>query len=205
MKSHKLRRLAQLLTLFITVFAVGCANNETTDANLARTAGQTQALSARDNQAYLAALAQLAGGKPEKAQDDLRRLAKARPDYLGVWINLATAFYKNDRLDEAMDALSRAEELSPEAAEIYNLSGLIAVDRGDYKAAEQHYLTALTLDNEYSDAHYNIALLYDVFYQDLAKAVSHYNRYLALTGSEDATTVSWVKQLTLSLEREAGR
>jgi len=78
---------------------------------------------------------------------------------------------------------------------------LIAVSRGKYKEAETHYLTAIKLDNKNASAHYNLALLYDVFYQDIRSAIPHYEQYLALINQEDEDTLNWVEELKLNLQK----
>ena len=87
--------------------------------------------------------------------------------------------------------------------ETLNLSGLLNVEKADYQAAEKDYLAAIALKKDYPAAHYNLANLYDVFYQDINKAIAHYEQYLALTDNADKNTISWVNELKAKLKRNA--
>src|SRR5690606_37852398 len=82
----------------------------------------------------------------------------------------------------------------------HNLAGLLAVEKGEFKKAEQHYLQALAVDASYANALFNMALLQDVYLRDLSSAVDYYNRYLQYA-PEDEATKSWADSLAQSLSR----
>jgi len=60
---------------------------------------------------------------------------------------------------------------------------------GDRAKALQHYQTALRLNPNYADAHYNIALLYQCVNQPL-KAVRHWKSYLRLDPGSAWTAIA---------------
>lgn len=151
---------------------------------------------------YLQAIQLIDKQDYESAEKILAKLSRRNTAVAGVWANLAIAHYLQNDADSAETAAKRAYELNDNDAEILNLLGLLAVKRGDFKSAEAHYKKAIELESEFANAHYNLALLFDIYYQDIALAYQHYNRYLSLTGGQDKETADWVEQLKYSLERE---
>ena len=63
------------------------------------------------------------------------------------------------------------------------------------KEAEKHYKEAIKNKNDYAIAHYNIALLYDVYLQDIKSAIPHYERYMKLINNKDKSTADWLEQI----------
>lgn len=202
-KLRFLTRLCCLLALALTL--VACATQEETVSEGAPASNSPGELSQVEKRSYRAALEQLGKGQSTEAEKNLITLSEAHPNRPGLWINLAAAYYKNGKLSDATDALTIAQRIDSGIAEIYNLLGLIAVDQAEYAIAETHYLAALARNNDYSNAHYNLALLYDIFYQKLDEAIMHYERYLVLTESEDSRTAEWVNQLKYALEQDASQ
>lgn len=151
---------------------------------------------------YLQAIQLIDKQDYESAEKMLVKLSRRNASVAGVWANLAIAHYLQNDTANAESTVKRAYQLNDNDAEILNLMGLLAVKRGDFKSAEAHYKKAIELKNEFANAHYNLALLFDIYYQDIASAYEYYNRYLSLTGGQDQETADWVEQLKYSLERE---
>jgi Tfp pilus assembly protein PilF len=152
---------------------------------------------------YQEALNNIKVGELDKASTELNRLMQAHPMHLGVNINLATAYYKNKRIEDASRVLAGTKKINAEIPEVYNLSGLIDVEKGEYNSAEKNYLAAISHKKDYAVAHYNLALMYDIFYQDFTKAIPQYEAYLALIGNEDKNTLNWVAELKLKQKRRS--
>lgn len=183
-----------------TLIMVGCTSSPSKQGEPVTSPVHTQ-FTPSEKKAYELALTHIKTGELEKAERSLVKLGQAHAGDLAVWINLTAVYYYNNKLDQASTTLSQARKINPDIADIHNLAGLIAVERGEYKEAEKSYLAALMLDKSHSKAHYNLALIYDIFYQDLAKAIIHYEHYLKLNPQEDKDTLSWVEELKLSLKR----
>ena len=64
-----------------------------------------------------------------------------------------------------------------------------------YKQQKKHYKEAIENKNDYAIAHYNLALLYDIYFQDVAKAIPHYEKYMELINNEDKNTADWLEQI----------
>lgn len=75
-------------------------------------------------------------GRPERVPELLREVAEARPKNLGGWLRLARLLPR-PRLDERLEALRRAEELDPRAAEVHELRAQILAEEGRFEEAEQ--------------------------------------------------------------------
>ncbi len=151
-----------------------------------------------------AAIAALKDGKPIVAEALLRGLAQRYPQAGAPWVNIGLIMFRRGEWDRAQQAAERALALEPEIAVADYLLGMVAHQRNDAPLALKHYTTALEKVPQHAHSHYNLALLYDTFYQDIEKAVHHYYRYLALITDEDEATLAWVKELEAQLAPEEG-
>ena len=179
----------------------GCATQSPTDKTSDSVTAPPTSLTPAEAKNYQNAMARIEDGEAGQAIGSLKKLTLAHPGQPGIWLNLAIAQYQDGKLDEAKTTLEQAQRLNDKIPEIYNLAGLIAVDQGDYTAADQHYQTALKFNKQFAEVHYNLALLCDIFYQDIGRAVKHYQQYLALIKQEDKATTAWVEELKLTLKR----
>lgn len=77
----------------------------------------------------------------------------------------------------------------------YNLAVILA-GQGRFDAAIREYERVLQVRPDDSDAHYNLAVLYDTEIKDRQKALEHYRRYLSVApDSPDAANVRlWIKE-----------
>lgn len=187
--------------LCIVAFAIIVTGCSTTPSST--TPAEKTPLSSSEKSAYEDALSNMKAGETDKAISGLKKLTQSHPVFVDGWINLATVYYNNKKIEEANSALINAKKINPDLPEIYNLTGLLDVEKGEYQSAEKNYLSAITLKNNYAAAHYNLAIVYDVFYQDIGKAITEYEKYLTLTGNTDKSTISWVTELKAKLKRKA--
>lgn len=207
---HQLRAKNTLLGLCLLTLIVGCGTtppSQQGDGSLvAQQKGSgnntTSDLSELEKSQYDQAIDYLSQEKPSRAQRILETLGRKHPGNFAVWLNLGTALYQQEKYDRAYEAAQKAAVQQNDVAEVHNLLGLVSIERHQYQEAESHYLKALQLDKNNINVHYNIALLYDIYYQDIPKAYQHYERYLQLNPEEDSATKDWLNQLKYSLERE---
>lgn len=86
--------------------------------------------------------------------EDLARKVQTKYVLSGVLLNLAYAYFRLDRYDEAEQACSDTEALCEEMGErdglakVYDTLGVIAYNRGDYARARSCYLRALEIHRE---------------------------------------------------------
>jgi Tfp pilus assembly protein PilF len=146
------------------------------------------------------ALAQLDQQQPKKAENVLESLLRERTDVAELWLNLALSQYQQNNFAAADKTVTRILAAYPRTVQAHNLAGLLAVENGEFKKAEQHYAEALKLSPQYVNALYNMALLQDIYLQNTVAAVDYYQAYLKLEKDDEATK-AWVENLTQSLGR----
>jgi Tfp pilus assembly protein PilF len=194
--------LCSTLACIVIVLLVGCTQSPTQpgERDTRDTRANTGVLSEDARSRYRAALEHASQQQFSKAEQALLRLSREQPRHPGIWLNLASIYYQTDQLEKAQSSVDRAKALEPASAAIYNLKGSLALHSGDVVTAEHHYRRALKYDTQAAEVYYNLGLLYDTYYQDIATAISYYQAYLELNPATDQQTAQWVEQLKLSLE-----
>lgn len=190
---------ASLLVLLLSA----CSQTPTIDTEPVSSGESSVPLTEPQRHLYQQAVRHGRNGDYPKAAEQLERLVQHRPGRAELWAHLATAYYHTDQGPKAKKALENALSLDPALATAHNLAGTVALKRADIETAEQHFQEALKHNANSADAHYNLALLYDTYYQDLRSAIEHYEAYLALVDN-DEHTAQWVRQLQSALERQGG-
>ncbi len=96
-----------------------------------------------------------------QAAEAYRKAVEASPDWVEAHINLGTALYQLDRLEEARDEFATAIKFEPgnPLAE-FNL-GCVLDRLGQADEAIQHLLRAVDLSPTLAEAHLNLALAYE--------------------------------------------
>lgn len=150
---------------------------------------------------YDKAIVLLKKKQPNKAKPILDKLAISNPDIAVIFVNLSLISFNKKDYENAKKYSQHALSINNKSASANNLLGLIAVKQGRFKQAEKHYLEAIKLKPNYANAHYNIALMYDIYFHDLAQSIKHYKQYLELTGHKDKATAEWVEQLKYSVKK----
>lgn len=150
---------------------------------------------------YRKALTALNSSQLDAAESELKKITKKRSELAGPWINLALIDIRKNDLDNAQKNLDKAQERNPKMAQIFNVRGYLELARGNIPKAAEAYRQAIALKNDYAAAHYNYALLHDIYFQDMKVAVQHYKRYLALTQNQDKKTADWVAELERNLSK----
>ncbi len=158
------------------------------------------ALMTENHQAqFKKATASMEAGQFAKAELVFEQLQVAYPSILELPVNLAISQYQQGQYPAAKTTIAAILQKDSSVAQAYNLQGLILQKEGQFEQAKQAFEKAIDRKGQYAEALYNLALLYDVYLQDIAKAVTYYNQYLAIVG-EDEATQGWVDQLSSSLQ-----
>jgi tetratricopeptide (TPR) repeat protein len=100
----------------------------------------------------------LAGGNQGRAIVLYERILARHPDLLTVRLNLARAFLRQDRLDDAERVLREAPRGGAESILVLNNLGTIAAGREDYEVAVETFRRAIDRQPDYVDARVNLAL-----------------------------------------------
>lgn len=200
---------ALLLLGLVTVSACSTQVKQATDSTIENTGkaaagdASTFSVTTEQKQQYRQAITALNNNDLDEAEKLLKDFQQQKPGLAGPLANLGLVFYKRGNTEQAEKYLDQAIQLNDKQAQALNLKGEIAYRRGQVTQAEDYYKKALDAKDDYANAHYNIALLYDVYLQDIAKAVVHYRRYLELSDKPDQNTKDWLEQLENSLKETA--
>ena len=166
------------------------------------TGGEPLSASAdKETNLYRQAITALNNSQLEQAETDLKTITQGRPEFAGPWINLALIDIQKKNLEAAEKNLAQALERNPKMPQIFNALGYIELAKGNINKAVDNYRQAIALKKDYAIAHYNLALLQDIYLQDAKVAIEHYKLYLELTEYQDKKTADWVLELERNLAR----
>ena len=101
-----------------------------------------------------------AKGVQNQAIELFYQAIKQAPKHAPFYFNLAISLGALGHDVEALDNLQKACDLNPDEKEIYNQQGLILQKMNRIPEAQQAFLKALQLDENYSEAKTNLALTY---------------------------------------------
>jgi len=192
------------LLAFVFLILAGCATpspQDTTTPAKPGVAGSLGTSAVDETELYRKAITALNNSQLDSAETELKKLTKTRSEFSGPWINLALIDIKKNDLDGAQKNLNKALERNPKMAQVYNVRGFLELSRGNIAKAVDDYRQAIALKEDYALAHYNYALIHDIYFQDMKMAVRHYKRYLELTQNQDKKTADWVLELERNLAK----
>ncbi len=149
---------------------------------------------------YQEALALLEDQRLQEAESKFQAFVAQHPEFPGAYLNLAYITRDQQNLDASLLWVDRCLEIDDQIAEAYNHRAQLKLAKGEVHDALQDYRTALSIRNDYLNAHYNLALLYDVYLQDIVASVKHYQAYLDLLPQDDERTREWVQYLNNSIK-----
>lgn len=182
----------------------GCTTLSTQESIAPGQPGGTGVLGASaidETDLYRKALTALNNSQIDYAESELKKISKNRSELAGPWINLALIDIKKNDLDNAQKHLNKALERNPKMPQVFNVRGFLELTRGNIANAAGDYRQAIALKEDYALAHYNYALVNDIYFQDMKMAVRHYKRYLELTQNQDKKTADWVLELERNLAK----
>ena len=99
-----------------------------------------------------------------------------------------------DKLDKAIDSLTKALAINPKNPTAHNYVGITASRKGWQQAALKHLQTATELDPNYADAHFNLAVvLATINPPDKETARQHYASATRLGAEPDTALEQMLK------------
>ena len=185
--------------ILISLLLSSCA---TTDEAINTTSSGKNPLEQSNDEkiAYDKALTFLNNENLTSAKEIFLQISDARPELAGPHANLAIIALKNKNPERARELIKVALTKNPRFAQALNLLAYLEQISGKIKSAEKHYKEAIENKNDYAIAHYNLALLYDVYFQDIGKAIPHYEKYMELINNKDKNTADWLEQIKRKTE-----
>lgn len=144
---------------------------------------------------YFNALQAMRDGDDVRAESQFRSIAERYPLLSGPWVNLGLIALRQDRFEDAENALRRALDVNARNPYAHNALGLALREQGRFDEARSHYRQAITLDPMYARAHFNLGVLAELYLQQPADALAHFRRYQALQKQPDQTVANWIIDL----------
>ena len=151
-------------------------------------------------QQYRHALTLMAAGDYAIAEAPLLAIIQARPELAGPRFNLGLVYARTERREAALAALREAARLNPKLAAAHNQIGILQRQAGHFQAARRAYEQALAVNPIHAKAHLNLGILYDLYLQQPALALEHYQRYQALSDINERTVQLWIVDLRQRLQ-----
>jgi len=156
-----------------------------------------------DRQDYLLAIAALKSGDTAEALELLLRLSREAPDTPNVFTNLGLAHFQLQHADLAEQAFAQALARNADDAIAHNHLGILKRRQGQFQDALLEYQRAIEIDADYARAHLNLGILFDLYLQDLEKALQQYRKYMDLTSEENAQVAGWIVDIERRLKSTA--
>lgn len=108
---------------------------------------------------------------------------------------LGRTYFLQDKLDEALTKLETGLTYDPQNAKAHNCVGVISSRKGWVSRAERAFTNAVSIDPDYGDAHFNLAVLHATKDDPNPKeAEKHYFRALHLGVPRDASIEGFLKE-----------
>ncbi len=146
------------------------------------------------------AVIMMQAGDYEAASRLLEKVIAQDPGVTAPYINLAMVYMHGNKPKQAEEALQAALQLIPAHPVASNEYGLLLRKAGRFTEARAIYETSLTTFFDYSPLHKNLGILCDIYLQDLACALEHYEIY-SLDVPKDEQVKLWVADLRGRLGR----
>ena len=83
-----------------------------------------------------------------------------------------------------------------------NHIGILERRKGNFENALQAYQRAIEIDAKYARVHLNLGILFDLYLQDLEKALQHYRLYQTLTNDENEQVAGWIVDIERRLQTD---
>lgn len=136
------------------------------------------------------------GNLPE-AERHLKDAVRKRIETAPAWLTLGILYMDQGRLDESLAALTQAVLYDSKNPRARNYLGVVIGRKGWIHGAQSELRTAVELDPNYSDAHFNLASFYLETRPPMVElARRHYFRALALGAEPDREMEAEIKRLS---------
>lgn len=186
-----LRHYTELLLAMSLLLQAGCSNMPGERQSTTQLQTITPVLQAD----YLEAIALMQEQEWLAAQQRLSPITIAYPQLSGPWLNLGITQLQLGDGSAAEAAFNQALEANPGNIEACNQLGILHRRAGRLDEARRYYEAALLHDPDYADTHWNLGILHDQYLSNPEKALQHYERYQAISGSADPQLQAWIDEL----------
>jgi len=192
--------ISSIIALLLTACGSvpGKLSSTTQDSDAASTiiVKQEYKVSASVEQQFAYGIEAMSAENYAQAIDIFHKVAQKEPRASGPWVNIAIAYRKLDQIDKADEAIETAVRLNPKNPYALNQAGIIKREKGAFGVAQTMYENALAEYPNYSNAHLNLAILCDLYLQNIVCAKSHYQAYQEIEKNDDKKVVAWISDLS---------
>ncbi len=152
---------------------------------------------------YELAISTAKAGQVNEAIDFFRQLIAIAAEYPLAHTNLGLLLLQQNQAADAKAEFLTAIEQDKKDAIAYNHLAIIERQDGLFNEAKAHYLEALQINPDYANAHLNLGILLDIYLQQLEDALTHYQKFQALTGGKDEAVTKWIADLERRIQKKA--
>lgn len=142
------------------------------------------------------AVALLSQGQSAAAVSELEPVVAEAPQLSAPYINLGMAYQQLKRNEDAERVLLKGLEIAPGHPVGSQVYGLLLRRAGRFDEARQLYLSALQVYPDYLPVRRNLAVLCDLYLNDKACALEHFEYYFSLQPKDEQVGL-WVNELRL--------
>jgi Tfp pilus assembly protein PilF len=135
-------------------------------------------------------------GNNEKAIELLTRVIERQPGVTAPYINIAVAYMRTNKPDQAEQNFKTALGLVPAHPVASNEYGMLLRRAGRFKEARAVYETEIARFPEYLPVHKNLGILCDLYLDDPACALRHFEIYSEGMPS-DPQVKTWIAELRM--------
>ncbi|MEJ2657105.1 MAG: tetratricopeptide repeat protein [Desulfobacterales bacterium] len=133
-----------------------------------------------------------------EAIDLLEKIIEKSPGVTAPYIDIAIAYQRIDKPEQAEKYLKTALRLFPDHPVVCNEYGLLYRKTGRFAEARTIYEKAISRFPNYYPVHRNLGILCDLYLNDLTCAMEHYEIYSEAM-PEDNQVKSWIADLRIRL------
>ena len=142
----------------------------------------------------------ISAGNATAAERSLRAMVTQYPELAGPRINLATLLIERGEDAEALTLAREAIAQNPRSADGYNILGMAERRAGNFDAARSAYEKALIADPAHAKAQLNLGILYDLYLQRPAQALTAYEAFQAAQDEADPQVDIWIADVKRRVE-----
>lgn len=181
-----------IVVTYLGMFLLACSSTTSVVSN--------KKPSSRYSAEFDGAIVAMRSGDIESAKNALEALTKSAPNYTGPWTNLGIIYAGQRDYAAAEKYFNEALKRQARNTTAMNWLGYLSSIKQDYQSASNWYLRAISIAPEYSEAHLNLAILYDANMRRPKDALEHYRIYQSQTGGENALVGAWIRNLEESID-----